>query len=95
MKLFLMILGIVVIALNVFLWYLKKKKDAEVIDKSFENMEKSADPQTNETDFLNSPAAEDLKQAAADELGIPVEQLNRMSAEEIVHLAAEKGLIKG
>ena len=95
MKLFLLILGIVVVALNVFLWHLKNKKNAEIFDNSSENMEKSADPQTNETDFWNSPAADELKQAAADELGIPVEQLNRLSAEEIVDLATEKGLIKG
>ena len=95
MKLFLLILGIVVVALNVFLWHSKKRKDAEIINNSFNNREKSVYPQTNATDFLNSPAADELKQAAAEELGIPVEELNRMTAEEIVHLATEKGLIKG
>ncbi len=94
MKFFLLILGIVVVALNVFLWHLKKKKDAEIIANSFENNEKSDESNTNKTDFLNSPAADELKQAAAEELGIPVEQLNRMSTEEIVDLATEKGIIK-
>ncbi|MBW2436695.1 MAG: hypothetical protein PVH74_12315 [Desulfobacterales bacterium] len=95
MKLFLLILGIVVIALNVFLWYAKKQRKAASIAKTTDRLEKSVDLETNSTDFLDSPAADELKQAAAAELGIPVEELNRMSAEEIVHLATQKGLIKG
>lgn len=95
MKLFLLILGIVVVALNVFLWHAKKQRNAASIAKSTDRLEKSVDSETNSTDFLDSPAADELKQAAAAELGIPIEELNRMSAEEIVHLATQKGLIKG
>jgi hypothetical protein len=95
MKLFLLILGIVVVALNVFLWYSKKQRHAASNAKSTDRLEKSAESQTNSSDFLDGPEADELKQAAADELGIPVEQLNRMSAEEIIRLATEKGLIKG
>ena len=95
MKVFLLILGILVVALNVFLWYAKKQRNAADIAKPPDKLEKSVDSETNSIDFLDSPAVDELKQAAADELGIPVEQLNRMSAEEIVRLATEKGLIKG
>ncbi len=87
MKLFLLILGIVVLALNLFLWYSKKKKDARQAEKS-----EASDP--NSYDFLNSPKAAALKEEAAAELGIAVEQLNNMSPDEIVDLATEKGLIQ-
>lgn len=93
MKLFLFLLGIVVVALNVFLWYSKKKRGAAGNDKSPNNQNKSVSSKTDSADFLNTPEADELKQAAAAELGIPLEKLNRMSVEEIAHLAAEKGLI--
>ena len=93
MKLFLLILGIVVVALNVFLWYSKKHSEAAANGKSPDNEKKSGDSKTDSTDFLDTPEADELKQAAAAELGIPVEKLNRMSANEIANLAAEKGLI--
>ena len=86
MKLFLLILGIVVVALNVFLWYSKKHSSAA-------GNKNSPATKTDSNDFLNSPEADKLKQAAAAELGIEVEKLNRMSADEIAHLAAEKGLL--
>ena len=87
MKLFLLILGIVVVALNAVLWYSKKHSGAAGKGKS------SKASKSDAADFLNTPEADDLKQAAATELGIPVEKLNRMSVEEIAHLAAEKGLM--
>ena len=93
MKLFLLILGIVVVALNVLLWYLKKRSSASENDQSPADRKKSKASKTELTDFINSPEADQLKQAAADELGIPLEKLNRMSVEEIAHLAAEKGLV--
>ncbi|MGD8342644.1 MAG: hypothetical protein PVI38_11140 [Desulfobacterales bacterium] len=93
MKLFLVILGIVVVALNVLLWYSKKHSSAAGNGKSPNNEKNSDTSKTDSDDFLNTPAADELKQAAAAELGIPVEKLNRMSVEEIAHLAAEKGLI--
>ena len=93
MKLFLVILGIVVVALNVFLWYWKKHSSAAGKGPSPKNKKKSKASKTGSAHFLNSPQADELKKAAAAELGIPVEKLNRMSVEEIAHLAAEKGLL--
>ena len=93
MKLFLLILGIVVVALNVFLWYSKKHGSAAGNGKPTDTEKNSSASYTDSDDFLNTPKADELKQAAAAELGIPVEKLNRMSVEEIAHLAAEKGLI--
>jgi hypothetical protein len=93
MKLSLIVLGMVVVSLNVFLWYWKKYSGAAGSGKSPSNEKKSGDSRTDSTDFSNTMEADELKQAAAAELGIPVEKLNRMSVEEIAHLAAEKGLI--
>lgn len=93
MKLFLLILGIVVVALNVFLWYSKKHSGASGNRKTPNNVKKSGASKTDSAEFLNTPEANELKQAAAAELGIPVEKLSRMSVNEIAHLAAEKGLI--
>ena len=87
MKLFLLILGIVVVALNVFLWYSKKHSGAKRDKKKPDKIE------TNPAKLLKGPEGDKLKAAAAAELGIPVEQLNRMSPEEIELLAAEKDLI--
>ncbi len=93
MKLILLVLGIVVIALNLFLWYSKKQGGAANADKSTANIKKSDGSETASTEFLNTPKADELKQAAAAELGISVEKLGRMSTDEIAILAAEKGLI--
>ena len=93
MKLFLLILGIVVILLNVFLWYSKKQIKAANNGKSQDKLKKSVASESDSVDFLDSPEADELKQAAASELGIAVDQLNHMSTEEIAHLASEKGLI--
>jgi hypothetical protein len=90
MKLFLLILGIVVIALNVFLWYSKRRSGDTKAEKSPGHKKQS---ETDATNFINSPQADELKQAAAAELEIPVERLNRMSTEEIAQMAADKGLI--
>lgn len=93
MKLILLVLGIVVIALNLFLWYSKKQRGAANTAKSTANIKKSEGSETDSTEFLNTPKADELKQAAAAELGISVEKLGRMSTDEIAVLAAEKGLI--
>ena len=93
MKLFLLLLGIVVVALNVFLWYWKKQSSATDNDTSPADDKKPVASETDSDNFLDTPEADKLKQAAAAELGIPVEKLNRMPVEEIARLAAEKGLI--
>ena len=89
MKLFLLILGVVVVLLNLVLWYSKKQRNAKMPDSS----QTVSDTHSPANDFINSPQADALKQAAANELGISVEQLNRMSTHEIAHLASEKGLV--
>ena len=93
MKMLLIILGVVVIALNLLLWYTKKRKATTEAAEPEKQNEKLDPPLTNSVEFLNSSKAKPLKQSAAAELGITVNQLDRMSVEEIEDLAAKKGLI--
>jgi hypothetical protein len=93
MKLFLLILGLVVVALNVFLWHSKKRGAAAKNKRASNKIDKSKGSQTNSAELLKGPEGDKLKEAAAAELGIPVEQLNHMSPDEIELLATEKDLI--
>jgi FtsZ-interacting cell division protein ZipA len=93
MKLILLILGVVVIALNLFLWYSKRQAGKTKTGKSPDHKNKSGSSDARSIEFRNSPEAETLKQSAAAELGISIEQLDRLSVEEIEELATEKGLI--
>jgi FtsZ-interacting cell division protein ZipA len=93
MKLLLLILGIVVVALNLMLWYSKRKGGKIEADEPANQKDKLDAPFANSNDFLNSSKAKPLKQSAAAELGISVKQLDRMSVKEIEQLAAKKGLI--
>jgi len=93
MKLILLILGVAVIALNLFLWYSKKLAGKTKADESPDHKNKSDVSDARSIEFLDSPEADPLKQSAAAELGISIEQLDRLSAEEIEELAIEKGLI--
>ncbi len=93
MKLILLVLGAAVIALNVFLWYSKRQAGKAKTYESPDHKNKSDGSDARSIEFLNSPEAEPLKQSAAAELGISIEQLDRLSVEEIEDLATEKGLI--
>lgn len=93
MKLILLVLGAAVIALNVFLWYSKRQAGKAKTYESPDHKNKSDGSDARSIEFLNSPEAEPLKQSAAAELVISIEQLDRLSVEEIEDLATEKGLI--
>jgi hypothetical protein len=94
MKLLLLLLGVVVVALNLLLWYSKKKAGKTKADESSSHKDKANISAARSIEFLNNPEVEPLKQSAAAELGISIEQLDRLSVEEIEKIAAEKGLIK-
>ena len=93
MKILLLTLGVVVVALNLLLWYSKRKSRKTEADEPVNQKDKLDAPFANSNDFLNSSKAKPLKQSAAAELGISVEQLDRMPVEEIKQLAEKKGLI--
>ena len=93
MKLILLILGVVVVVLNLFLWYSKRLARKTKANESSSHKGKKNDSNTRSIEFLDNPEAAPLKQSAAAELGISIEQLNGLSVEEIEELAAKKGLI--
>ena len=93
MKLLLLILGVVVVVLNLFLWFSKRQARKAKADESSSYKGKKEDSNTRSIEFLDNPEVAPLKQSAAAELGISIEQLNRLSVEEIEDLAAKKGLI--
>ena len=93
MKLILLILGVVVVVLNLFLWYSKKLTGKTKADESSSRKDKSDNRDVRPIEILNNPEVKPLKQSAAAELGISIEQLDRLSVEEIEELAAKKGLI--
>ena len=86
------ILAVVAVLANVlFVWYAKKKGRPSKPDQSSNPKSGSvADSQG----FLNSEEGKLLKQSAADELCISVEELECMSVEDIKQLAKEKELIR-
>jgi len=93
MKLILLILGVVIVALNLFLWYSKRLARKAKADESSGHKGKAEDSAAHSIQFLDNPELAPLKQSAAAELGISIEQLDRLSVEEIEALATEKGLI--
>ena len=86
-----LIFAIVAVAANTFLiWYLKRKfHKAEKDESSNQNESSSA----FSAGYLNTPEAKRLRQSAAAELSISVEELDRMSVEQVTHLAKEQEVI--
>ena len=93
MKLILLILGVVVVVLNLFLWYSKRLARKTKADKSSSHKGKAEDSNARSIKFPDDAEIAPLKQSAAAELGISIEQLDRLSVDEIEELAAKKGLI--
>jgi FtsZ-interacting cell division protein ZipA len=93
MKLILIILGVVAVVLNAILWYAKKRAGKTVNAKASAREEKLDRSDTRPREIEGPPDISQLKESAAVELGIAVEELDRMSIDEIVELAEEKGLI--
>jgi hypothetical protein len=93
MKLILLTLGVVIAALNLVLWYSKRLARKTKADESSSHKGKVEGSKAPSIKFLDNPEAAPLKQSAAAELGISIEQLDRLSVEEIEKLADKKGLI--
>ena len=62
MKLILLILGVAVVALNLFLWYSKKSTGKTKADDSSNRKDKSNGLDACSVEFLNNPEVEPLKQ---------------------------------
>jgi hypothetical protein len=94
MKLLLLVLGVAVVALNLLLWYSKRQAGKTKTNESSRHKDKADAAADRLVELSNNSEIEPLKQSAAAELGISIEQLDRLSVEEIEKIAAEKGLIK-
>ena len=83
-----LILAVAAVAANSFLiWYLKRKfHNADTDEPSNKNEGSNA----FSPGYLNTPEVKRLRQSAAAELGISVEELDSMSVDEITQLANEK-----
>ena len=86
------ILAVAAVAANLFfIWYAKRKGHASKSDKSSLPENNSG---SDSQEFLDSEEGKALKQSAADELCISVEELECMSVDEIKQLAKEKELLQ-
>lgn len=86
------ILAVVAVVANLFfIWYAKKKGHTSKPDESSNHKNGSI---VDSQGFLNSEKGKVLKQSAADELCISIEELECLSVEEITQLAKEKELIQ-
>ena len=83
-----LILAVAAVAANSFLiWYYKRKfHNADTHEPSNKNEGSDA----FSPGYLNTPEVRRLRQSAAAELGISVEELDSMSVDEITQLANEK-----
>jgi hypothetical protein len=86
------ILAVAAVAANLFfIWYAKRKGHTSKSDKSsLPGNNTGSDSQ----EFLDSEEGKALKQSAAEELCISVEELECMSVDEIKQLAKKKELIQ-
>ena len=93
MKILLLIPGVLAVALGLFLWDSRKKGSKTETGKSKNHNDKSGSRNSQSSRVFESAEAKRLRQSAAAELGISVEQLERMSLEEIIKMATDRGLI--
>ena len=86
------IFAAVAVAANIFfIWYAKRKSHHKT--KADESSHLKEGSMAYSKEFLDSEEGKALKQSAAAELSISIEELDRMSVEEIIQLAKEKDLI--
>ena len=86
------ILAAAALAANLFfVWYAKRKG---LTSKSRESSHLQKHPNADSQGLLDSEDGKALKQSAAEELCISVEELECMSVEEITQRAKDKELIK-
>jgi len=85
------IFAAVAVAANLFfIWYAKRKSHKTKADESSQLKDGS---HAYSKGFFDSEEGKKLKQSAAAELSITIEELDRLSVEEITELAKKKELI--
>ena len=86
-----LIFGVVAVAANVLLVMYVKRKYQKSKAYKLSNLENGSNAFS--AGYLNTPEAKRLRQSAAAELSISVEELDRMSVEQVTHLAKEQEVI--
>jgi len=86
------ILAAIAVVTNVFLILYVKRRSHKSNAEESSNLKNGSDAYSRV--FLNSVDGELLKHSAAAELNISIEELDRMSVEEITQLANKKQLIR-
>ena len=81
------ILGIAAAAANMFLFWYAKKYHKQGADES---ANPSSENYCNANEFITTPRAAQLRNSAASELGLSVEELDRMLAKEMQRLHQER-----
>lgn len=85
-----LLLAVVAVAANIFfIWYAKKINKR----KSDESSNLKNGPFAFPEGYLNTPKVKQLRKSTAAELGLSIEELDRMLAKEIKQLSKEKELI--
>lgn len=84
------VLAVVAVVANIsFIWYAKKSNKTKSDESSNFKNGLFAFPKG----YLNIPEVKQLRKSTAAELGLSIEELDRMLAKEIKQLAKEKELI--
>ena len=87
------ILGILAAAANILLiWYAKKYHKSESLVSDEYGEPKSESPAFFNV-FVNNPTVELIRKSAAAELGMPLEELDRVLAKEMKQLSREQDVI--
>lgn len=93
MKTILISVGVVAFALNAMLYYVKFRTKKTNEDESSKRKDELGNSNISVRKIKGRPDIRQLKESAAAELGIAVEQLDLMAVDEIEQLAIDKGLI--
>jgi|GEM_PF-3543283 len=83
------VVAVAVAANIVFKWYSKKSKK----DQPAESSSPESGSDAFSTGYLNTPQVSQLRKSAAAELGLSIEELDRMLAKEMKQMAMERELI--
>ena len=90
MKIALILAAVAIVTNLFFIFYVKRKHHKTNVEESTSTKNVAA---ADSKRFFNSVEGELLKQSAAAELDISVEELDCKSVEEITHMAQKKQLI--
>jgi hypothetical protein len=87
-----LIFAVAAVAANLFFIWCAKRKGHKTKAEESSNLKDGSNAFSY--GYLNTPEVKKLRQSAAAELSVSIEELNRMSVDKITQLANEKQLVK-